>query len=92
MGILCSRFIREIFQNLVLHQNNYILNFHELINNLIHNSTDNGMCVFDSYNNNSCEESYYSGPSGKCQDFKEDECGGEAINPIWPCCKWIGNI
>ena len=55
-------------------------------------STDNGMCVFDSYNNNSCEESYYSGPSGKCQDFKEDECGGEAINPIWPCCKWIGKI
>ena len=50
------------------------------------------MCVFDSYNNNSCEESYYSGPSGKCQDFKEDECGGEAINPVWPCCKWIGKI
>ena len=31
------------------------------------------MCVFDSYNNNSCEESYYSGPSGKCQDYNLNE-------------------
>ena len=51
-----------------------------------------GTYVYDPNNVDGCSKSYYSGPTGKCSEFGQHECGDEDVNPMFPCCKWAGKL